>query len=79
MNKKFMLKDRAGPEGAGRGRLRHTVAAFAVAFAGAFAVPTMADAATLVSNTDQTYDDTYDVSVSIPESQEFRTNSNESG
>ena len=52
-NRNPTWNDGAGPEAVGRNRLRLAAAALAVAFAGVFAAPTIADAATFVSNTGQ--------------------------
>ena len=84
-NRNTSWKDGAGPEGAGRNRLRHAAAALAVAFAGVFAAPTVADAATLVSNTGQTHDtgDVYIVGRSgtnkFSSAQQFTTGNNTDG
>ena len=76
-NRNPTWKDGAGPEGAGRSRLRHAAAALAVAFAGVFAVPTIADAATLVSNSGQTT--STDLGLSLKTAQSFTTGLNDGG
>ena len=78
-NRNTSWNDGAGPGGAGRNRLRHAAAALAVAFAGVFAAPTIADAATLVSNTGQTYADSYTIEAGETESQGFHTGDNAAG